>query len=216
MKQYWRGLAERLDARSQRERMLVFLAAIALVLGAWISLVLTPWESRSKAANKELAAVEAEVKALDARRLLILARAQQDPDRPLRAQEQELGTRLEAVDQAIRERAGDFIPPDQMGRLLEDLLQAQQGLKLLRLETLPPEPIRLGDDPQAVAPVYRHGLVLEFSGDYAATLRFLQSVEAMPWRFFWDRLEYQVDAHPQAKVSLRIHTLSTQESAIGV
>jgi MSHA biogenesis protein MshJ len=147
---------------------------------------------------------------------LILARAQQDPNRPLRARQQELIARLTEVDQAIRARAGDFIQPERMGRLLEELLAAQSGLRLLRLETLKPEPIRLGDDAGSVAPVYRHGLLLEFSGDYAATLRFLNSVEAMSWRFFWDRLEYEVVSHPEAKIVLRIHTLSTREAAIGV
>ena len=49
-----------------------------------------------------------------------------------------------------------------------------------------------------------------------ATLRYLQALEALPWRFFWDSVDYQVIAYPQSTVRLKLHTLSLSEDWIGV
>jgi MSHA biogenesis protein MshJ len=216
MKQYWRRLADGIDARAPRERLLILLAAVVVVLGAWVALVFTPWEERSKALQAERQALQGEIVALQGEAAAILARAQQDPNRPLRLREAELGQRIQGAEAAIRERTGDFIPPERMGQLLQDLLRVQADLRLVRLETLTPEPIRFGNDQSAPASVFRHGLLLEFSGSYAATLDFLRALEAMSWQVFWDRLEYEVTAYPEARVILRLHTLSTREAAIGV
>lgn len=216
MKQHWRRLADGIDARAPRERLLILLAAVALLLGAWVALVFTPWEEHAKVLSNERQAVQAEIVALQGEAAAILARAQQDPNRALRLREAELGQRTAAAEAAIRERTGDFIPPARMGALLQDLLRAQDHLRLVRLETLKPEPVRFGNDASTPASVFRHGLLVEFSGDYAATLNFLRALEGMSWQVFWDRLEYEVTDYPQARVILRLHTLSTREAAIGV
>ena len=43
-----------------------------------------------------------------------------------------------------------------------------------------------------------------------------QALEALPWRFFWDSVSYEVEDYPRSLVRLRLHTLSLSEDWIGV
>lgn len=213
----WEKLEARIDALSKRERVLGFLAAMAVVFGLWSVLVLDPFTAGAKAYQAQLAQLNQERAALDAQRAAVLARAQLDPNKPLRERLEALKARIAKVDEAIQAKTGDFIPPSRMARLLEDLLAAHQGVTLVRLENLPPQAITLGEGGGAhVAPVYRHGLEIEFRADYFSTLEFLQAAEELPWHLSWDRLEYKVEEYPRARVILRIHTLSAQEDWISV
>ena len=64
--------------------------------------------------------------------------------------------------------------------------------------------------------VFSHGLVIEFQGDFFATLSYLQYLEDLTGNFFWDTLDFQIQQWPMATVTLQIHTLSTDRGFIGV
>lgn len=216
MKAYWRQLAARLDARTPRERGLVLLAVLAVIVGVWVQAVLDAQLARAKTLAEEQAAVAQKLTAVQLQADAVRARAEADPNKALRTREAQLRAEIEKLDRELRAKAGDFVAPDQMARALRDLLAAQGGLRLVRLETIAPQALQAGADEQTVVPVYRHGLELEFVGDYRSTVKFLEAVEQMPWRFFWDELDYQVERYPTARVRLRIHTLSGREAWIGV
>jgi MSHA biogenesis protein MshJ len=64
--------------------------------------------------------------------------------------------------------------------------------------------------------VYAHGLVLEFEGDFFTTLKYLRFLEEITRSFFWDTISFRVAEWPSARVTLQIHTLSTDAGFIGV
>lgn len=110
-----------------------------------------------------------------------------------------------------------------MAQVLEQLLARTSRMTLHALRTLPPESVTPSDarpataTPEApAAQIYKHGVELELGGTYLETLNFLQAVEALPWRFFWDRIEFTVQAHPEGRVKLTLYTLGLQEGWIGV
>jgi MSHA biogenesis protein MshJ len=73
------------------------------------------------------------------------------------------------------------------------------------------------DKPEVPVPeVYKHGLEIEFQGDYASTLSYLQKIEALPWRFYWDEVGYEVLQYPKAQITVKIHTLSLEKGWIRV
>jgi MSHA biogenesis protein MshJ len=41
-------------------------------------------------------------------------------------------------------------------------------------------------------------------------------LERLPWRFYWQDLNYSVDHYPNAEVILRVYTLSSEEGLFGV
>ncbi|MEA2079096.1 MAG: hypothetical protein U9P00_04430 [Pseudomonadota bacterium] len=47
-------------------------------------------------------------------------------------------------------------------------------------------------------------------GAYLDLLHYLQELEAMPWKFFWQKVGFQTTEHPQAETRLRLYTLGAQ------
>jgi len=64
--------------------------------------------------------------------------------------------------------------------------------------------------------LYQHAFIIELRGDYASLRNYLTELSALPWRFYWDELDYQVDAYPQATIKIKVHTVSLAEEWIRV
>ena len=47
-------------------------------------------------------------------------------------------------------------------------------------------------------------------------MHYLQAIEKLEWKIFWDKLEYKVIQYPKAEITLIIHTLSDQRDLINV
>ncbi len=64
--------------------------------------------------------------------------------------------------------------------------------------------------------LYRHRFEVVYVGSYFDNMAFLKAMEGLPWKFYWDRIEYQVDEHPKARISLVVETLSDDNAIIGI
>jgi len=69
---------------------------------------------------------------------------------------------------------------------------------------------------ESSAGVYQHAVELRVSGNYNQILHFLIALERLPWRFYWQSLDYKVEHYPNAEVTLRVYTLSSEEGLFGV
>jgi MSHA biogenesis protein MshJ len=130
---------------------------------------------------------------------------------------------VKEIRSALQAAAARLISPREMAHFLEQLVLQESELELLRLNTLEPEPLiePSSKDPStiglgAAGSLHRHAFDIEFSGNYLATLRYLEALEALPWQFFWDSVDYEVIDYPRSVVRLRLHTLSLSEDWIGV
>ncbi|ACR10673.1 MSHA biogenesis protein, MshJ [Teredinibacter turnerae T7901] len=65
-----------------------------------------------------------------------------------------------------------------------------------------------------VAGVYRHSVRLRLHGTYFSVVDFLQRLEKLEWSFYWEFIEYQVDAYPRGDVTLEVYTLSTEKGVM--
>ena len=71
-------------------------------------------------------------------------------------------------------------------------------------------------DSAAGVKIYRHGMRVEFKGRYFDIVKYLQSLEGLPWKVFWGEVSLETDEYPVSKVSLVIYTLSRYPGWIGV
>lgn len=207
-----------LDRLSLRERLLVFSAILLtlLLLGDW--LLLAPlWARRSRLAEERgrLTATVAETVAATA---VLAVGAAADPDADNRQRIAVLRAEIAEIDARLRRQTATLVEPGEMAGLLRELLRSGDGLKLLALENLPPQPLTAGaaEAGSEGANLYRHGLRLELEGSYLSVLSYVQALEQLPRRFFWDGLELEVVAYPRARVVLSLHTLSLRPEWIGV
>lgn len=200
----------RFEALSRRERWIVAVGLVALVLGLSDRAFLQPLELRASelAAQRELFAERAQ--ALAEAQALLARQLGGDADAP--GPTGQLRAAIDAVDARIAARAALFVSPRDMMQLLGALLEEQPGVHVENIAAL--EPVELagaeGDGPDGPK-IYRHGLQVDLEASYADTLAFLTRLEQLPWAIFWERLEYEVIEYPRARVQLLVHTLSTAE-----
>ena len=93
-------------------------------------------------------------------------------------------------------------------------------MKLQRVQSLDAVPLsplkaKQGEEAEQLG-IYRHGLQIEFKGSYLSTLEYLKALDALPWNFYWDVLELNVDKYPVSTIVITVHTLSFHEGWIGV
>jgi MSHA biogenesis protein MshJ len=107
----------------------------------------------------------------------------------------------------IKNSAPQLISPDKIREVLQDLLSSRHKLTLLQLQNFPPKTVLL---PQTNQIAFEHGIIIKFQGDFLSTMNYLQALEELGWRIFWDKLEYKVIKYPRAETTLQIHTLGNK------
>lgn len=224
MRQALRDLADRFDRLSLRERMLVLAAVAGAVVLAWDLLLIGPLDREHRRREAQVQALRAEVDGLRGSVEAVVAQGAVDPDRDNRDRIAQMQAEIAELDRQLAGATLGLIAPREMARVLQQVLSRVARLKLRALRTLPPQTlIAPAAQPRATAApaaattqIYRHGVEIEVDGTYLEALALLQSLEALPWRFLWDRIEYQVESHPQGRLTLVIHTLGLQQGWIGV
>jgi len=64
--------------------------------------------------------------------------------------------------------------------------------------------------------IYKHGILIELRGSYAATLQYLRMLESLPWKFYWEAMRFEIEDYPIARISIVINTLSLNKDWVRV
>lgn len=208
---------DRLDARSLRERVLVLIALLAMIGILWDSLLMRPVERSRKQLIPEVANLREEVNRINQTIEAIASVARTDPNAALHSQLTVARGGIADLDKQLGGLTNGLIAPEEMIQVLKRVLDQTAPLKLTSLRTLPSEPLS-ALMPGEVLPsqVFRHGVELELTGNYLDVVSFLRKVNKLPWRFYWQALELDVEAHPLLRVKITAYTLGEEEAWIGV
>lgn len=236
MKQYWEKIATRIDAMSLRERVLVFAAAVALLITVTNSLLLDPQYVKQKQLAQRMAEEQAKAARIHAEiqeksRLKTI-----DPDAANRERLKVLQQQSLQMNSALKDLQKRLVPPDKMPGLLDGILKRSGKLRLVSLKTLPPSglndtllsektapegklPLNPGvpvskasaENQQMVNAVYKHGVELTIQGSYAELTNYLTEMEALPWQLFWSKAKFSVDEYPRSTLTLTLYTLSLEK-----
>jgi MSHA biogenesis protein MshJ len=233
MKEKWAQLKSRFEAFAMRERLLLASAAVAVLYLFWELLMFSPMNKemeelvgRERAARQMIQAAEAEITVLNTIK-------GKDPNAELRREIADLNSKLDNLDQQLDTLAVGLVPAYTLPKIMHSMLSKTGKLTLEQLITLPPERLSLSgdvkklqaraaaaaqpatDEPiQRGVSVYKHSVVLNLSGDFAAVVQYLRELEGSDWRFYWESLRYQVTDYPRANVRLRVFTLSSQRGVL--
>lgn len=225
MRETLREIVERIDALSLRERAAIGCAALILLWGGWTVISWDAIDARRSEAEKRLDSARTRLGTITERAARVAESSRVDPEAGNREERSRLLAQVGLLDEQLAERADQMITPEQMVRTLREVLAEQRGLRLERFELMAPvsalpepdEDALASDVPEAgVAGLYKHAVEIEWVGGYMQTLRYLRAVERLGWTLYWERLDYEVIGHPEARVRLRLFTLSEQEDWIGV
>jgi len=213
-----RDLMDRYDQLSLRERVIVLIASLLLIALIWDSVFMGPLDQERKGRLQQVDVLRAEVDGLEKSIEALVAQGASHPAPDSKAVMEALGAEIAEIERRLAGATSGLIAPKEMAQVLEQVLARASRLKLQGLRTLPPQAV-VAPNAQAgavAAQIYKHVVELDLTGSYLDTLYFLQQLEALPWRFFWDHIEYTVEEHPRGRVKLRLYTLGLEEGWIGV
>jgi MSHA biogenesis protein MshJ len=227
MKQRLQKYADGIDAMALRERAMFF-GAVALVLMTLLQVfLLNPVLSRRYQLATQIAQQEDETKAMQAQIQTTIRPRVPDQDALNRDKLKSLREQMTQLDRQFEEQQKQFVAPEKMVSMLENMIVKNRKLQLISLRNLP----GTGASPGAGAPagaaggraraggareVFRHTVELSVQGSYFDLLDYLAALERMPQRVFWDGFELSVGQYPQSVLKLTIYTLSLEKSWLTV
>ncbi|MDX1455321.1 MAG: hypothetical protein R3217_07705 [Gammaproteobacteria bacterium] len=215
------AFADRIDGLTLRERAAVFVGLVAVIFLAWDVFLLQPLNVESTRIANERALLQQRLVASSQRLQQILTNQSVDPNARMRAELEELGKARVILDERLAERTAKVVSPQDMASVLESVLRKQQGLELVRIESLEAEALFLGTgvdaeiDADSSLGIYRHGLEMRLRGSYLDFLGYVRALEAMDSDFFWEAVRIETDRYPTNDIVLRVYTLSLSEDWIG-
>ncbi len=219
--------ADGIDAMALRERAMFF-GAVALVLMTLLqAFLLNPVLSRRNQLSAQIAQQEDETKAIQAQIDALVRPKVQDQDALNRAKLKSLREQTAQLDRQFEEQQKQFVAPEKMVGMLENMIVKNRKLQLLSLRKLSGAGLSPGVGAPAGAAggrapaggareVFRHTVELSVKGSYFDLLDYLAALERMPQRVFWDGLELSVAQYPQSVLKLTLYTLSPEKSWLTV
>ena len=223
MKQAWEKLARRFDALNPRERLMVFAAGAAIIAGLGFVLAIDGALAKHKLLAASAEKYRVDLAQLQKQNTELSRLLTQDPDAQGRAQIEDLQRRLSGFDIELRGVQQGLVPPKQMVRVLEDMLNRDSHVRLVKLRTLPvsalvePESGTAGGAAaKSPAPmknlVYKHGIELTVEGGYLDLLEYQSRLEKLPWRMFFARTSVNSVEYPKVLMTITLYTLSLEEA----
>ncbi len=237
----WLELCSRFDALVVRERMLLFGSCLAGLYLMIDTIFILPMNEKQTILSAEMIAIQKKIDQIATEKKVFDRVAQRDPDANLKRERLKLQGRLLQLEGGLDELSLRLIASDQLPEVLREVSKSAGKMNLKSLKTLPPEAIDLsgkvikmkaiaraakdylsGNDSEEsegkalpAEKVYRHAIRLRLEGTYFEVMEFLQVLENLTWRFYWEGIDYKVAQFPNAVVEVELYTLSTDEGMLG-
>lgn len=219
LSRWWRyPQAERLINRylalAPREQRLLQITLHTLLTLLLTLMVLEPVWLRIQSHHQVAAQAETEARQLQQQAQRLRDTPPHDPDEALRRQLAQLAGEQALLDERIGRLTDALVTPAQMVPLLKALLEQDARLQLIALSSLPRQTLTLdAADPEAV--LYRHALRIQLKATYPGLTAYQQRLDRLPWRIYWQTLDYRVTDYPYAEVQIELYTLSLSEEVVG-
>ncbi len=208
------NLQGKFEALTNREKIILVFAVLAGIWFGWDYLFYQPNQKKHQALQQKLTSLKQQ--ATDQQLALIKLENSRNIDPNLNNRNKL--TALKAEHSRLQElmmHDKSLVPPQLMAIALSDILNRNNQLSLIKLDTLPATALTESKQSQPNK-IYKHGLSITFSGSYLDTLNYLKALESLPWHFIWESIDYQVIDYPTAETTIRVYTLSFKESWLGV
>ncbi|MCE3220064.1 type II secretion system protein M [Vibrio diabolicus] len=215
MNEFWSSLEERFGEMSAREKVLIVLCGLVVVIMLLFTLVLEPKLNEIISNERQLSNLKQANQKIEIDTLRIQAQLKKDPNAEIDRAISNLLTESQHLSMQLAEIIEHLITPSQMAELLENVLEQQSGIHLLSLQTLPSEPITEDKEASQYSGYYVHPVRMELTGDYFSIANYLNKLESLPASYYWRSFSYKVEEYPKAKLVLEVYTLGSREEFIG-
>ena len=234
LQQKWALLADKINARNTRERALIAVSCWAIIYLVWDFAFFQPLNKQKEALQQRFEATNQTLVQLDAQQQVFVRALSSDPNAGRRREIVALKESITVLDNEINRLSDGLIPAPKLPQLLHDVLRANNNLKLVSMRTQPAELFWLPyhkqhaeslpeeDSEEFLAAlartepkIFKHAVKLALEGSYFDVMLYLDAVEKLEWKVYWDVLDYKVENYPAARVELNVYTLSTEKGVFG-
>ncbi|TYK67138.1 hypothetical protein [Colwellia echini] len=230
MKQQWQNYSDRFLQLTSREQFLVLITGLVAIF--FISSYLFIDEKSTKSLNfeKQSKSMRSSIKTLNYSIEQYQAALQLDPNTDTLKQIEQLETKLDNLDSQLVLLTTELISPTEMREALLKLLKLEPGVSLSSFELIGAKPLleiaaatansqevnTMPSSEQLGLNLYKHGIKLKLSGEYFQLRNYLQQLEQLKWKFFWQDFQLQVTEYPLNEVEVIIYSLGLNKEFIGV
>lgn len=219
MRQQWEKISAKVNAMPMHERLLVFVAAVVLSVSLLNMLLLDTLFAKQKTLLNQVSQQQQLMNDVQSQIALVLQENSPSSNSPQRKQLSQLRQEIAEGDAYLQSSRERLVQPEKMAEHLRQLLNRNNKLKLVSLQTLPVTP--LIDQPRIVAIIqaaslekhlFKHGVQLTLRGSYLDLLQYLSALEKLPQQMFWARATMNVVQYPTAELTLILYTLSLDKT----
>ncbi len=181
------------------------------------------------ALGERLSVAKLELTKLTAEEKILAQALTNDPTAEKRREIVRLEKQLAKLEADLRQVSVGLISADELPEVLYDVLRSSSRVKFIGMTTHPAKSLPFPSSSQQNVEkkqdeseeddnvgVYQHSVTIEIEGTYFDVVDYLSRLEALSWRFYWELLDYQVSSYPNAKITLQVYTLSTEEGLLSV
>jgi MSHA biogenesis protein MshJ len=227
VKKLLQSYADRIDASTLRERVLIFAAGAVLLIALLNALLIEPELVKQRRLSREVALRQSQINELQTELQRLARLRQSDPDREQRKRVEDMKKRVAEADASLAEAQRKFVPADKISSLLEEMLSRNRRLQLVDMRTLPTSVVggeaekpaaadKAAKPPAAatrpIGQIFRHGVELTVTGNYLDLLEYLKDLEKLPNQVYWGAMDLAATPSPkggtQVTLKLSVFTLS--------
>ena len=213
----------KIDAMSVRERAMVFGATVGVIVFVLFALLFDPLFARQKMLRSQISQQQNNMLGIDTEITAVVQAHAIDPDLANRARLAAIKGASATLSDGLRTAHNSLVTPESIAPLLERILKANSQLRLVGVKSLPAIPFNgsfqtdpgQGEPGAAVAlatgsgrAIYAHGVEVTVRGNYLDMVNYMDALEGMPVQLFWGKAQLEVEAYPDARLSLTLYTLS--------
>lgn len=218
----------RVDELSLRERAIVFSALLIVLFLGWYAYLMEPLMKEQHRLLTELDNKRGELASLNNEFEKMTAVVQTDPEAEDRRRIDGLNRQITDLEQDLKAATANLVAPEAMPEILRLVLNRSRGLTLLKLTglggtplvvkagTSDGKPTHQGSAGGDLGGAYKHGMQIEFRGDFFETLDYLRALEGLQQGFFWDQVKFEVQDYPDSVTTLTLYTLSLNPNWIRI
>ena len=217
----WARWSARIDELSLRERALAFVVAAAALVILVHVVALRPLLAQQRAYLDRIKQDQGQLNSINDVLLKSAKAPNEDPHAARRQRVRELEARIARSERTLAERRKGQLTPDQLTRLLQDIVGRNRNLRVQALRVLPGMALSVaapatpkGAAPKAAGPLYRHQVEVEMAGSYLDLLKYLEDVEALPWRLTWTSVDLRTAVYPEIRLKGTLQTISASPTLI--
>ena len=206
----FREYEKKLMGLSLRERALVFLVGLSLIVAPCYFSVLDRNFIKSDRLSYEIKNLEDEFRNKQDELLAWQSKVTEDPNEAMRRDIEKIEKDIMLLDAVLNSETANLLEASEMTKVLTNILRTEKNIQILSVKSVKPEVLIKKDDAQ----LYKHGISMVIRGRYLDIMNYLSSLETLDKNFYWDSLELNVDKYPYSIVTIEIYTLSVNKDFI--